>query len=116
VFRAVVGAAERYLVAEEPLESVLEAAWRADPPPALEERLVHLPRYRAGLARLSEEELAAAPDARALGRLLRERVTGATLGPGLVFTIRELATHGLWEPSGLESVSWLRWPISTPAD
>lgn len=88
------------------LEAVLDAAAAADAAPALTERLVHLARYRRGLERADPAALRAA-DARALARTLRDEVTGATLGGGLVLVLRELSAAGLAATEGLDAVAWL---------
>jgi hypothetical protein len=93
------------LVDEAPLERALEVAWARGAPARLEERLVHLLRYRRGLAGLDPELLWG--DARSAARALREHVTGDTLGPGLIFVLRELAAGGVGPKQGLEGLAWL---------
>jgi len=93
------------------LERVLEAAWEQPVPHALEERLVHLVRYRAGLLR--HPEALQAPDVRSLACQLQQQVTGETLGPGLLLVIREMAAEGRTSSDGLAAVAWL--PSLLPA-
>ncbi len=100
------GLLENLLLGRAGLEDLLAAAAAAEAPAALQERLVHLVRYRRGLERLDPSALAQ-PDARTLGRTLRDEVTGATLGAGLVLVLRALATAGLAAARGLEQVAWL---------
>jgi hypothetical protein len=92
---------------ESGLEALLEVCWQAEASLACEERLVHLIRYRRGIPTLGD--LAQASDARALGRLLRDRVTGPTLNTGLAFVIRELGAAGRWSGEGLDVARWLAW-------
>ena len=88
------------------LEPILEAATSADASPSLAERLVHLPRYKRGLETIDADALSE-PDARTLARTLRDQVTGATLGGGLVLVLQELCAAGLAATRGLEAVAWL---------
>ena len=87
-------------------ERALEVAWRTGAPEYLEQRLVHLLRYRRGLAKLRPDSLwsGSAHDA---ARILREIVTGDTLGPGLIFVLRELTAGGAGPTRGLSGISWL---------
>ncbi len=109
LFRAVDGALEAHLIEGAPLEQVLEAAWTHGATPALEQRLVHLPRWRRALLALPFKALSPTQDARALARTLRDAVTGPTLGPGLVVVVRELARSG-WRLTGADAVDWLPFP------
>ena len=91
---------------EHGLEPLLETCSRRGAAVACEERLVHVFRYRRGARGL---DVGAAVDARALGRLLRDQVTGPTLDAGLAFVIRELAAAGLWQGAGVDVARWLAW-------
>lgn len=85
------GALEAMLVAGRPLEVVLEAAAEVGASPALEERLVHLVRYRRALLALPPATWTEPRGARALLRVVRDLVAGPSLGSGLLLVLRELA-------------------------
>jgi len=100
------GALEAMATGEGGLDGVLEAAAAAGAAPGLAERLVHLARYRRGLEAADLVTLRVA-DARALARALRDQVTGATLGAGLLLVLQELRAAGIGATEGLDAVAWL---------
>ena len=100
------GALRALLVEGANLERALEVAWALGAASALEERLVHLVRFRRGLLRLGDLGLRAS-SARGLARLLREEVTGAALGPGLLLVVAELCAAGYAPAADLTEVAWL---------
>ncbi|MBX3469658.1 MAG: hypothetical protein KF878_22530 [Planctomycetes bacterium] len=113
--QAIDGAVEAHIADGAPLEQVLEAAWAHGAAPALEERLVHLPRWRRALLALPFKALSPSQEARALLRTLRDAVTGPTLGAGLVVVVRELARAG-WRLQGVEAIDWLPFPPAPDGD
>ncbi|MCO5171442.1 MAG: hypothetical protein M9894_34510 [Planctomycetes bacterium] len=114
LFRAIDAALEAHVAEGAPLEQVLEAAWAHGAPPALEERLVHLPRWRRALLALPFKALSPSQEARVLLRTLRDAVTGPTLGAGLVVVVRELARSG-WRLQGVDAIEWLPFPPAAAA-
>ena len=100
------GALRALLVDQAPLERALEVAWGIGAPALLEERLVHLLRFRRGLQRCGDAGLRS-PSARALGRVLRDQVTGPTLGPGLLLVVAELCQAGYAPAAELGELAWL---------
>jgi hypothetical protein len=98
-------ALEAMLVEDAPLDRVLKVAWQSGAPAYLEERLVHLLRYRRGLADIKASDLGG--DARAVARMLQDKVSGPTLGPGLIFVLRELSAAGAGPSEGLDGMAWL---------
>lgn len=106
-------ALEALFVEDLPLERVLEPAGLLDPARTLSpsaEKLVHALRFRAALKR--EGTLAridAAPGGRELARTLRREVAGDSLGPGVVFAVREMARAGHWRPAGVDGLACVPW-------
>ena len=106
------GVLERMLLEGAPLESALEVAWELAVAPRLEERLVHLARYRARLRELPSTTLKV-PDVHALARRIRAAISGETLHAGLLLVVRELASAGVGPRAGLEQVEWLPTLLDT---
>ena len=103
---------EQMLLEGAPLESALEVAWELAVSPRLEERLVHLARYRARLRDLPSTTLKV-PDVHALARRIRAAISGETLHAGLLLVVRELAAAGVGPRAGLEQVEWLPTLLDT---